>query len=86
MSHRKLTKQRVAAMRDIIDRTPIFSRGIAVRLREVERDFPEYIEITPATNGAGARPFFCARLTAAGLDAITPRKLVRRNHEIEVRA
>lgn len=78
MSHRKLTKQKVAAMRDIIERRPVFSRGIAVRLREIERDFPHYLEITPSTNAGGARPFFCARLTAAGLAAITPRKLARR--------
>lgn len=88
MSHRKLTKEQIAAMREVKDGADIFNRAIAVRLREVQRNHPNYLTIVPAVMGTqnGARPYFGAILTARGVDAITTRKTTRRTAAIEVRA
>lgn len=84
MHHHKkghsLTKEQIKAMQAIIDGADVFNRTIAVRLREVERNRPELIKITKAhggTNAHGARPYFGAILTAAGVVAVTPRKQLR---------
>lgn len=88
MSHRKLTKEQIAAMREVKDGADIFNRALAVRLREVQHNHPNYITIVRPVGGAnshGARPYFGAILTQRGLDAITPRKLARRMVAIEAR-
>ncbi len=90
MSHRKLTKEQIAAMREVRTGADIFNRTIAVRLREVQRNFPTYITITSPVNTQrtqhGARPYFGAILTARGVDAVTTRKTMRRATSIEARA
>lgn len=89
MPHRKLTKEKIAAMRAVKDGADVFNRALAVRLREIQRDYPEYITIVRAIGGDcnGARPYFGAILSRRGIAAITPRKISRtRTHAIEVRA
>ena len=87
-----LTKEQIKACRAVIDGADVYCRAIAVRLREVERDFPGYICITRARHapkdGARQQPYFGAILTPLGRKAVTPRKLYRhtRTHAVEVRA
>lgn len=97
MHHHKkgngLTKEQIKAMHAVIDGADVYNRTIAVRLREVEKNNPTLIRITKAhsapRDGAAAQPYFGAILTAAGVEAITPRKQFRaraaRNAAIEAR-
>lgn len=80
MTMRRLTKEQKAAMHEADGGADIYSRHIAQRLREVQRDFPGFIVITPAAmpQAGLCRPYFGAYLTQAGAEAITPKKLLRR--------
>lgn len=88
MHHHKrgngLTKEQIKAMRAVEDGADVYNRTIAVRLQEVKRNHPQFITIVKAVNPmqGPARPYFGAILTAAGIEAITPRKLRARASRI----
>lgn len=72
----KLTGEQVVAMTAVKDGADVYSYTTALRLREVERLHPEFIDIGRAMNapknGSEQQPYFGAILTAAGKAAIEP--------------
>lgn len=69
----RLTPEQVTAMLQVAYGGDVYNRETAERLREVERNFPHYINIGVARfaprDGAKKQPYFGAILTASGLKA-----------------
>jgi hypothetical protein len=73
VKERGLTGAQVSAMLAVSEGADVLSREIAVRLREVERDHPEFITIGKRMgiyDPCGQLPYFGAILTAEGRAAI----------------
>jgi hypothetical protein len=70
----QLTKEHREAMAAVRNGADVYSYATALRLREVERAYPDLVDIGPAMNpppnGADQQPYFGAILTAAGKDAL----------------
>ena len=71
---RALTAEQREAMRAVWNGADVYSYAVALRLREVQRLFPGFVDIGRAmcapVNGAEQQPYFGAILTAAGKSAI----------------
>lgn len=76
MTTRRLTEACVFALRAIDEAAPvdIYNRIVAANLRAVERVFPEFVRIMPATDRG---PVFSAAITERGREFIRPKKLMR---------
>lgn len=75
---KKLTKKQIDAMRTVVEGAHVYSRGIAQLLREVQLKNPALISIAPAHRINGRhQPYFSAKLTRAGVEHITPKKILR---------
>lgn len=88
MKSRKLTKEQIASLREIAGGADIYSRALAVRLREIQQNHPTYLTITPAAmpQEGRHRPAIGAILSRAGAEAITPKKIQRSQRQtIEAR-
>lgn len=70
----RITQQHYIAMQAAEDGVDVYSRPIAVLLREVSREKPEWIEITKPMmydgDGTDQVPYFGAILTPEGLNAV----------------
>jgi hypothetical protein len=73
----QLNKAQREAMAAVKDGADVYDYATALRLREVQRAFPGFVDIGPAmappTNGTAKQPYFGAILTAAGKAALAKR-------------
>ena len=68
---RKLTRIEVKALAQVSDGVDVYSPLLARTLRDVQKRFPLLLAIvSPMHDTAGVLPYFGAKLTAAGKEAV----------------